>query len=276
MFSLTASVAARSNALFSQLNWTTSDGEVEVRISYSQSQVLRLVILPETTTRKVGHGNFEFLVPRGYATDVTVNCDVTGLWAVVNTAGLCCRGRLEQQDNAHWDTTLKHNVIGTLRTARTFLPLLRNKKGRLLTLGMDVSRPDADAHSGLVAYIAARYAVEGASVALRHEIAAQDVRVITLHPEGLSTEKLFGVPSIGNTINQDTVVELGLSNNKYVEYDVSVLPSQAIRVIEEALLSKTPQDSYRLLPHTGLKSLAFSLRGVPEKLMCANAKNRHT
>nr|CAD7403897.1 unnamed protein product [Timema cristinae] len=207
---------------------------------------------------------------------VTAQLSRRRLWAVVNTAGLCCRGRLEQQDNAHWDTTLKHNVIGTLRTARTFLPLLRNKKGRLLTVGMDVSRPDAAAQSGLVAYTAARYAVEGASVALRHEIAAQDVRVITLHPEGLSTEKLFGVPSIGNTINQDTVVELGLSNNKYVEYDVSVLPTQAIRVIEEALLSKTPQDSYRLLPQTGLKSLAFSLRGVPEKLMCVNTKKRHT
>jgi NAD(P)-dependent dehydrogenase (short-subunit alcohol dehydrogenase family) len=53
-----------------------------------------------------------------------------GLWAVLNTACLCCRGRLESQDSSHWDAMLKYNVIGTLRTARTFMPLLKNKSGK--------------------------------------------------------------------------------------------------------------------------------------------------
>ncbi|KDR21364.1 D-beta-hydroxybutyrate dehydrogenase, mitochondrial, partial [Zootermopsis nevadensis] len=53
-----------------------------------------------------------------------------GLWAVLNTAGLCCKGRLENQENCHWDAMLKYNVIGALRTARTFIPLLKNKRGK--------------------------------------------------------------------------------------------------------------------------------------------------
>lgn len=49
---------------------------------------------------------------------------------MLNTAGLCCKGRLENQENSHWDAMLKYNVVGTLRTARTFLPLLKNKRGK--------------------------------------------------------------------------------------------------------------------------------------------------
>jgi NAD(P)-dependent dehydrogenase (short-subunit alcohol dehydrogenase family) len=63
-----------------------------------------------------------------------VNCCIlSGLWAVLNTACLCCRGRLESQDSSHWDALLKYNVIGTLRTARTFMPLLKNKSGKANT-----------------------------------------------------------------------------------------------------------------------------------------------
>jgi len=61
----------------------------------------------------------------------TVNFHISsGLWAVLNTAGLCFKGRLEYQENSHWDAMLKYNVVGTLRTARTFLPLLKNKRGK--------------------------------------------------------------------------------------------------------------------------------------------------
>lgn len=54
---------------------------------------------------------------------------LAGLWAVINTAGVCCRGRLEAQDVALWDVMLKLNVVGTLRAARTFIPLLKNTRG---------------------------------------------------------------------------------------------------------------------------------------------------
>lgn len=63
------------------------------------------------------------------------HCVLAGLHAVINTAGLCSRGRLELQENAHWDALLKVNVVGAFRTARTFLPLLRNNKGESARLG---------------------------------------------------------------------------------------------------------------------------------------------
>ncbi|KAJ9578142.1 hypothetical protein L9F63_024996 [Diploptera punctata] len=168
-----------------------------------------------------------------------------GLWAVINTAGLCCKGRLENQENSHWDAMLRHNVIGALRTARTFIPLLRNKKGRLINLGMN-----NNITSGLVAYTAARYAVEGASLALRQEIAPYGIHIITLQPNGITLEKIFAPPKIDDLIKSDdhTALEIQQPANRYLEYNLSVLPAQSMRMIEEALLSKSPKQNYKLTP----------------------------
>lgn len=109
---------------------------------------------------------------------------------MINTSGVTYRGRLEQQDITHWDAMLKTNVVGFLRTARTFQGLLRNTSGRIITLGATYEE------AGLVAYTAARYGVEGASKALRLELASVGIKVITLNPQGLATELMFTPPKL--------------------------------------------------------------------------------
>lgn len=84
-----------------------------------------------TCLHSVPEDSFTFFPHNGDRFYTTVNFHISsGLWAVLNTAGLCCKGRLEHQENSHWDAMLKYNVVGTLRTARTFLPLLKNKRGK--------------------------------------------------------------------------------------------------------------------------------------------------
>jgi len=59
------------------------------------------------------------------------NCiSFVGLWAVINTADVCLKGRIEIQESAQWETLFKTNVFGTLKTARTFYPLLVSQKGK--------------------------------------------------------------------------------------------------------------------------------------------------
>lgn len=101
------------------------------------------------------------------------------------------RGRLDQQDIGHWDAMLKTNVVGLLRTARTFQSLLRNTKGRLVTLGACDS-----VDAGSVACTATRYAVEGASDVLRKELAPLGIRVVTLHPKGVGADYMFCTPKL--------------------------------------------------------------------------------
>lgn len=59
---------------------------------------------------------------------------LAGLWAVINTAGVCFKGKLEQQDSSQWETMFRVNVFGMLRAARTFMPLLKNKKGTVICI----------------------------------------------------------------------------------------------------------------------------------------------
>lgn len=109
---------------------------------------------------------------------------------MINTNGLSYRGKLDQQDISHWDAILKTNLVGVLRTARTFQGLLRNTGGRIITFGAIFEE------AGLVAYTAARYGVEGASKALRHELAPLGIKVITLNPQGLTTDLMFSAPKL--------------------------------------------------------------------------------
>jgi NADP-dependent 3-hydroxy acid dehydrogenase YdfG len=53
-----------------------------------------------------------------------------GLWAVINTADVCLKGRIEMQESIQWETLFKTNVFGTLKAARTFYPLLVSQKGK--------------------------------------------------------------------------------------------------------------------------------------------------
>jgi NAD(P)-dependent dehydrogenase (short-subunit alcohol dehydrogenase family) len=66
--------------------------------------------------------------------------------------------------------------------------------GRLINIG--ASKQSQNPGSGLVAYTAARYAVEGASMALCHEMAPHNIHVITLQPNGAASGKVFALPRI--------------------------------------------------------------------------------
>lgn len=202
-----------------------------------------------------------------------------GLWAVLNTAGLCCKGRLDQQESSHWDAVLKQNVVGSLRSARTFMPLLRNKRGRLINIGASVLGHDRPG-SGLVAYTAARYAVEGASAALRHEMAPYGIHVITLQPEGIATETLFAAPRTGAQTGQQgaddqTIVEVQQTYHPS-ESEYSVLPPNAMRTVDEALTAQAPKDSYQLMPHRGYNCLHSIVMATRNKMVCLQKKNMQT
>lgn len=160
-----------------------------------------------------------------------------GLWSVINTAGVCLKGRLESQDSCQWDTVLKVNVVGTLRTARAFLPLLRTAKGRFLTIGTG-----GDNNGGAVVYSAARHAVVGASCGLQQELGPLGVHFITLQTDTIPSEKFFARPRVHGHLNDRD----SLPNDRYLKFNVEVIPSHSIHVIEEALLTQDPKQVYHL------------------------------
>lgn len=113
---------------------------------------------------------------------------LTGILAVINTAGSVVRGRIENQDSMHWETMFKTNVLGSLRTARAFIGLLRPTRGRLIYFGA------CNPGDGLVAFTASRVAVEGCVDALRSELHTYGINVIALDSHGVPAESLFKAP----------------------------------------------------------------------------------
>jgi hypothetical protein len=63
--------------------------------------------------------------------------------------------------------------------------------------------------------------------------------------------------------------------NRYLDYNPSVLPPQAMRMLEEALLSKSPKRNYQLLPQSRFNSLNHNLLIMKNKIMSAKIKPLH-
>ncbi|KAJ3657805.1 hypothetical protein Zmor_009585 [Zophobas morio] len=172
-----------------------------------------------------------------------------GIWAVINTSGLSYRGRLDQQDIAHWDAILKTNVVGVLRTARTFQGFLRSASGRLVNFG--VSHGD---EAGLVAYTASRYAVEGASNALRKELEPAGIKVVTLNLARVTPEMMFVSPRLKTNEGEG---EISVDMGGCIEYQPVVLSKHSLRVLDVAVTTGTPKQSYDLTPMKQWKPVHF-------------------
>jgi hypothetical protein len=54
--------------------------------------------------------------------------------------------------------------------------------------------------------------------------------------------------------------------NKYLNYNPSALPPQAMRILEEALISKSPKQNYQLLPQSRFNYLNHSMTIMKNKM----------
>ncbi|BES93383.1 short chain dehydrogenase [Nesidiocoris tenuis] len=176
-----------------------------------------------------------------------------GLWAVINTAGVAVKGRLESQESCQWDSMFKINVVGTLRSARALLPLIRVTQGRFVTVGL--SSECQKGTTGVVAYAAARHAVLGASSALANELAHLGVSVVVINTGSITAEQLYH----GVKVTADRAVDGATPSDAYLNYNVNRLPEYAVKSIEETLLVARPKQSYDLRPPVKLSNYLTAL-----------------
>ncbi|XP_052742024.1 uncharacterized protein LOC112056544 [Bicyclus anynana] len=191
-----------------------------------------------------------------------------GVWAVINTAGSSGRGGA-----ACWESALRSNVLGALRVARSFSPLLAAAAsdhpyaGRLFYIGLtsdtacdSLSRPDAEGE-GSAGAAAVRWGTWGAARALRASLRARRLHVVLLHAPDLSAAEIYAPPvqltppSQPSSRPETPSSEVSSSSSatcavtmpgEAAEYSAKVLPTNALKVLEEALTSPAPRDSYYL------------------------------
>jgi len=145
--------------------------------------------------------------------------------------------RLTEQD---WQWVLNVNVMGTVRTVREFLPLLRGGSGWrhiVLTASSGALIPGVR----LGAYQASKFAVMGFGETLRQELAGEGIGVSVLFPAGMSTRHLESSalarpPELGSSVTLPDDIESMLASRPIGRSDI-VAPEVAVRYLLDDLLA---------------------------------------
>jgi NAD(P)-dependent dehydrogenase (short-subunit alcohol dehydrogenase family) len=105
---------------------------------------------------------------------------------VVNNAGYGVMGAFEEQTPEQFAGQIDVNFWGTVNVCRTALPILRKQRsGHIMNV---TSIGGRRARQGLSGYQAAKFAVEGFSEVLFHELKAIDVKMTIVEPGGFRTD----------------------------------------------------------------------------------------
>ncbi|KWX23358.1 3-ketoacyl-ACP reductase [Mycolicibacterium wolinskyi] len=107
-----------------------------------------------------------------------------GLDAAVANAGVLTAGTWDTTTAEQWRTVVDVNLIGTWNTCAAALPHLIEGGGSLVNISSAAGIKGTPLHTP---YTASKHGVVGMSRALANELAAQHVRVNTVHPTGVET-----------------------------------------------------------------------------------------
>lgn len=108
-----------------------------------------------------------------------------GLDVLVNNAGLMLLGPVEGADVTDWTRMIDVNVLGLMYLTHAALPHLLRSKGSLVQISSVAARVVG---KGAAAYNASKFAVNGFSEGVRHEVTERGVRVVVIEPGSVETE----------------------------------------------------------------------------------------
>ena len=107
-----------------------------------------------------------------------------GLDASVANAGVLTVGTWDTTTSEQWRTVVDVNLIGTWNTCSAAIPHLVDRGGSLINISSAAGLKGTPLH---LPYTASKHGVVGLSRALANELAAQSIRVNTVHPTGVET-----------------------------------------------------------------------------------------
>lgn len=107
---------------------------------------------------------------------------------LVNNAGVMLLGSIDTQDISEWQKMYDLNVMAVLNAMQAVLPDMKERKGgTIINISSVAGKKTFPAHA---AYCGTKFAVHAISENVREEVAADDVRVITIAPGAVETELL--------------------------------------------------------------------------------------
>ena len=138
-----------------------------------------------TTSARVDIGDLASVVTAAEHVRGTLGgCDI-----LCSNVGVQQFGAIDKLTEQDWQWVLNVNVLGTVRTVREFLPMLRQGSGFrriVFTASSSVLAPSVR----LGAYQTSKFAVLGFAESLREELTGEDIGVTVLFPGGMMTRHL--------------------------------------------------------------------------------------
>jgi short-subunit dehydrogenase len=190
------------------------------------------------------------------------------LYGIINNAGAGISGVVEATPTEEFRKILEINILGMHEITRTFLPLLRKNKGRIINIGSTAS---FFAGPGSSAYTASKFAVRGYTDCLRIEVAPFGMHVALIAPGAIESKIWEKSAEYKKKLREKTSDELKeaykmfiLASNKMIEKIKPIPAINVAKAVEYALLSKKPKFTY--LVGSDAKNAFFASK-FPKKLV---------
>ena len=146
---------------------------------------------------------------------------LSDLWGTVNNAGVWNLFSSIDIDNVESMKNLSDvNLWGVVAVTKTFLPLLKKSKGRIVNVSSSAGR---SVMQSLMSYCISKYGVEAFSDSLRLEMKIWSVSVHIIEPGLFKTEKVLNISNRDYTANIAANVLKGLDQKTIDEYGVHYL-----------------------------------------------------
>ncbi len=168
---------------------------------------------------------------------------------LINNAGFCQNGVVEELTPDELRKQFDTNVFGLVRMCQLVLPNMRRKKsGRIINIG---SAGGEFTTPGSSAYQATKYALEAITDGLRMELAQFGIDVLLIKPGGVKTPFIdnspLSEPIAGDPYSEFRAKFTTMLKNVYEKGSYGVLtPEEVAKVIFYAAVATKPRTRYRV------------------------------
>lgn len=193
-----------------------------------------------------------------------------GLFGLINNAGIAVVGPLEAVPISDLRQQLEVNVIGQVAVTQTFLPLVRQARGRIVNMG---SIAGLSTMPLMGPYSASKFALEAITDALRLEVQQWGIHVSIIEPGAIATpiwnksaieaaEREAATGTELRTLYQPIVAAVRKVVGEASKRAIS--PDAVAKVVVDALTVSTPKTRYRV--GTDAKFRALMVRLLSDRI----------
>ncbi|HTG75157.1 MAG TPA: SDR family oxidoreductase [Terriglobia bacterium] len=192
---------------------------------------------------------------------VAAGAEETGLWGLVNNAGMSLAGPMELLPLSDVRAQFEVNVVGVLAVTQTFLPMLRKRRGRLVNISSIAGRA---ATPFLGAYCGSKFALEAISDALRLELAPWGISVSLVEPGAVRSQIWKRATMSARRILDGAAPEsvrlyedsLSRMQSAVARAEGRAIPAEAVaRTVAQALAAARPRARYLVGHDARLRAL---------------------